>query len=192
MAKIHRLDAGADTVHWGYFDAKLPPVLTVDSGDTVTISTVSGAREMMPPPPLVVPDALAEVQARVTPKLPGHICTGPVAVRGAKPGQVLEVHIKSIELGYGWGYNHSGPLTGALPDDFPQRRIMHITLDRRRMTGRLPLGPRNPPAAVLWRHGGGPTRCLGQRLDAAAAPQWWQSRQQGAGGGNHSLFAGPR
>jgi acetamidase/formamidase len=113
MAKIHRLDAGADTVHWGNFDAKLPPVLTVDSGDTVTISTVSGAREMMPPPPLVVPDALADVQARVTPKLPGHTCTGPVAVRGAKPGQVLEVRIKSIDLNYDWGYNHSGPLTPA-------------------------------------------------------------------------------
>ena len=38
----HRLEAGADTVHWGYFDAALKPLLTVDSGDTVTISTVSG------------------------------------------------------------------------------------------------------------------------------------------------------
>jgi acetamidase/formamidase len=140
MGKTHRLDAGADTVHWGYFDAKLPPALTVDSGDTVTISTVSGGRELMPPLPLVVPDALAEVQARLTPKLPGHMCTGPIAVRGAKPGQVLEVRIKSIELAYDWGYNHSGPLTGALPDDFPDRRIMHITLDRQRMTGRLPWG----------------------------------------------------
>ena len=55
MPKTHRLDAGAETVHWGYFDARLPPLLTVDSGDTVTISTVSGPREVMPPPPLVVP-----------------------------------------------------------------------------------------------------------------------------------------
>jgi acetamidase/formamidase len=140
MAKTHRLDAGADTVHWGYFDAKLPPVLTVDSGDTVTISTVSGAREMMPPLPLVVPEALAEVQARVTPKLPGHICTGPIAVRGAKPGQVLEVKIKAIDLHYDWGYNYSGPLTGALPDDFSSRHLMHIPLDRKAMTGRMPWG----------------------------------------------------
>src|SRR5262245_44869086 len=35
----HRLDAGPETVHWGYFDAKLPAVLRIDSGDTVTIST---------------------------------------------------------------------------------------------------------------------------------------------------------
>ena len=119
MPKTHRLDAGAETVHWGYFDAKLPPLLTIESGDTVTISTVSGPREVMPPPPLVVPAALAAVQAHVQPKLPGHMCTGPVAVKGAKAGQVLEVRIKTIDLHYDWGYNFSGPLTGALPDDFP-------------------------------------------------------------------------
>jgi len=140
MPNSHRLDAGAETVHWGYFDAALPPLLTIDSGDTVTISTVSGGREVMPPPPLVVPEALRAIQARMQPKLPGHICTGPVAVRGAKAGQVLEVRIKSIELNYDWGYNFSGPLTGALPDDFPERHLMHIPLDRHKMTGRLPWG----------------------------------------------------
>src|SRR3954466_4419014 len=96
----YRIEAGPDTVHWGYFDAALRPVLTVDSGDTVTISTVSGAPEGMPPPPLVVPPALSAIQAAHKPKLPGHICTGPVAVRGAKAGQVLEVQIKAIELHY--------------------------------------------------------------------------------------------
>ena len=97
MRKSHRLDAGAETVHWGYFDAKLKPLLSIESGDTVTMSTVSGGREVMPPPPLVVPKELAAVQAHV-PQLPGHICTGPVAIEGAKPGQVLEVRIKAIEL----------------------------------------------------------------------------------------------
>jgi acetamidase/formamidase len=40
----HRIEAGPNTVHWGYFDAALPSVTTVASGDTVTISTVSGGR----------------------------------------------------------------------------------------------------------------------------------------------------
>ena len=135
----HRLDAGPETVHWGYFDAKLPPLLRVESGDTVVISTVSGGRELMPPP-LVVPPALSAIHAARQPKLPGHICTGPVAVKGAKPGHVLEVRIKEIALNYDWGYNFSGPLTGALPDDFPERQLMHIALDRERMVGRLPWG----------------------------------------------------
>ena len=30
----HRLEASPETVHWGYFDAKLPPQLTIESGDT--------------------------------------------------------------------------------------------------------------------------------------------------------------
>lgn len=50
MSQHHHIDAGPDTVHWGYFDAALEPVLTIESGDKVTISTVSGAREVMPLP----------------------------------------------------------------------------------------------------------------------------------------------
>jgi acetamidase/formamidase len=140
MPTAHRLDAGAQTVHWGYFDAALEPRLTVNSGDTVTMSTVSGPREVMPPAPFVIPVALREVQERVRPKLPGHMCTGPVAVRGARAGQVLEVRIKAIELAYDWGYNYSGPLTGALPDDYSSRHLMHIPLDRTKMIGRMPWG----------------------------------------------------
>ncbi|HEX2652943.1 MAG TPA: acetamidase/formamidase family protein [Xanthobacteraceae bacterium] len=136
----HRVDASAETVHWGFFDASLSPVLAIDSGDTVTISTVSGGPDVMPRPPLVVPPALTAIHANVPQKLPGHICTGPVAVRGAKAGQVLEVRIKSIELNYDWGYNLIRPLAGALPDDFHERHLMHITLDPERMIGRMPWG----------------------------------------------------
>src|SRR5262249_18784198 len=130
----HRLDAAPETVHWGFFDAALEPLITVESGDTVTISTVSGTPDVLPKPPLVLPPALAAIQAKVPQKLPGHICTGPVAVRGAKAGQVLEVKIKAIELHYDWGYNVVRPLAGALPDDFPEKRVMHIPLARNQMT----------------------------------------------------------
>jgi acetamidase/formamidase len=140
----HRLDASPETVHWGFFDASLKPHLAVNSGDTVTVSTVSGSKAQMPKPgsgaPLAVPPALAAIQARLEPKLGPHICTGPIAVRGARPGQVLEVRIKSIELNYDWGYNMIRPLAGALPDDFHEMRVIHIPLDRSRMVGRLPWG----------------------------------------------------
>ncbi|MEI8152016.1 MAG: hypothetical protein WCG92_10505 [Hyphomicrobiales bacterium] len=99
----HRLEAAADTVHWGYLDAALKPLLTVDSGDTVTISTVSGGPALIPKPGsgFYVPDALTAIHNAVQPRLGGsHILTGPVAVRGAKAGQVLEVRIRSIELHY--------------------------------------------------------------------------------------------
>src|SRR5689334_13846746 len=139
----HRLDAAPETVHWGYFDAKLPPQLTVNSGDTVTISTVSGTFGYLPKPGsgLTVPPELQAIHDKVQPKLGGpHILTGPVAVRGAKAGQVLEVRIKSIELNQDWGYNTVRPLAGALPYDFDQMRQVHIPLDKKRNVGKLSWG----------------------------------------------------
>ena len=136
----HRLDASAKTVHWGYFDAALPPVMTIDSGETVTISTVSGAPDVLPPPPLVIPDALKAVHREVPNRLPGHMCTGPVAIRGAKAGQVLEVRIEAIDLHFDWGFTFAAPLRGALPEEVTERHLIHIPLDRDRMTGRLPWG----------------------------------------------------
>ncbi len=138
----HRLDAGPGTVHWGFFDAALEPLLKVRSGDTLVMSSVSGAASQMPDESsgLAVPDALRSIHAGVTQRLGPHICTGPVEVEGARPGDVLEVRIKSIDLHYGWGYNTIRPLAGALPDDFDRMRNIIIPLDRTRMTGRLPWG----------------------------------------------------
>jgi acetamidase/formamidase len=141
--QTHRVDAGPETVHWGFFDASLKPLITVDPGDTVVISTVSGAPGQMPPVSsgLSVPPALPAIHRSVPQRLSGpHILTGPVAVRGAKAGQVLEVRIRSVELNCDWGYNVIRPLGGALPDDFEQSRLIHIPIDRSRMVGKLPWG----------------------------------------------------
>jgi acetamidase/formamidase len=143
---VHRLDAGADTVHWGYFDAALKPLVTVESGDTVTISTVSGQPAQMPKGgSFTIPPALPAIHQHVQQKLGGpHILTGPVAVRGAKAGQVLEVRIKSIDLHYDWGYNAIRPQAGALPDDFNEVRLIHIPLDKKRMIGTMSWGAEIP------------------------------------------------
>ena len=142
---IPRVDAGPATVHWGFFDAKLAPVLTVGSGERVTMSSVSGPPELMPPPPFVIPPALPAIHAaNGKQRFFGHMCTGPVAVRGAKAGQVLQVDIEAIEFNYDWGYNTIRPLAGALPDDFKEFRNIHLTLDRARMVGRLPWGQEIP------------------------------------------------
>ena len=136
----HRLEPQPENVHWGYFDAKLAPVLTIPDGGRVTISTVSGPRDAMPPPPFVIPPALQAVHARLEPKLPGHICTGPVAVEGVRKGEALQVDIEAIEPYYDWGYQVVRPLAGALPDDFAESRLFHIKLDRGRKSWRLPWG----------------------------------------------------
>src|SRR5260370_14661809 len=40
--KIYELKPSAATVHRGFFDASLKPVLTIDSGDTVRLWTATG------------------------------------------------------------------------------------------------------------------------------------------------------
>ena len=174
----HRLDAGGDTVHWGYFDAALKPLLTVEPGDTVVMSSVSGSPVQLPPPDsgFTVPKALIDVHARVPQKLGPHMMTGPVAVRGAKAGQVLEVRIKAIELHYDWGYNMSRPLVGALPDDFDHVHLMHIALDRTRMIGQFAPGvdvPLHPffgsmgvaPPPSFGRYDSAPPTIIGGNMD---------------------------
>jgi len=139
----HRIDAAPETVHWGYFDATLPPVLTIDSGESVTIATVSATPDQLPASSsgLTVPASLPAIHEKVTRRvIPGHICVGPVAVRGAKPGQTLQVDIERIDLHYDWGFNVVRPLAGALPYDFDEHRLVHIPLDSDAMVGRLPWG----------------------------------------------------
>jgi acetamidase/formamidase len=132
--------ASPDSVHWGYFDAALESVLTIDSGDRVTVTSVSGGPQVLPGKGFFVPPALLDIHAQVQEKLGGHILTGPIAVRGAKPGHVLEVRIHDIQLVQDWGYNAIRPLLGALPDDFPETRLMTIPLDAERGIATLPWG----------------------------------------------------
>ena len=141
------VEAGPDTVHWGYFDANLKPVLTIASGDRVTMSSVSGTPQQLPPSgsPFTIAPALPAIHAaNGFQRFFGHMCTGPVEVRGAKAGQVLQVDIEAIDLHDDWGFNIIRPLAGALPDDFPETRLIHIALDKARMIGRLPWGQEVP------------------------------------------------
>ncbi|HEU0148937.1 MAG TPA: acetamidase/formamidase family protein, partial [Bradyrhizobium sp.] len=137
----HHLHASPETCHWGFFEAKLKPVLTIDSGDEVTVDTISGGPDVVPDTAKFhVPPELFEVHARSERMVPGHILTGPIAVRGAEVGDVLEVDILDVQLRQDWGYNMIRPLAGTLPDDFHETRLLNIPLDRERMVGKLPWG----------------------------------------------------
>ncbi|MDA9409329.1 acetamidase/formamidase family protein [Bradyrhizobium sp. CCBAU 45384] len=137
----HHLHASAETCHWGFFEASLKPVLTVASGDEVTVDTISGGPEVIPDRSRFhVPPEMAEVHAKSDRMVPGHILTGPIAVGGAEPGDVLQVDILDVKLRQDWGWNLIKPLAGTLPDDFHETRLLNIPLDRARMVGRMPWG----------------------------------------------------
>jgi acetamidase/formamidase len=140
---VHKLPATPETVRWGAFDPTFPPVLTVQSGDTVVMECVSGGTEMLPPPGsgMAVPSALAAIHAAKPPRLGVHIITGPVAVAGAEPGDMLEVRIDAIEFGAEFGFTAYRPLAGTLPEDFPEFMVTHTPIDRAARTAKLPWGP---------------------------------------------------
>src|SRR5262247_4371389 len=145
MSMHHTLHPSPATVHWGHFDAKIPPRLTVDSGDTVTVVTVSGGAVEVGDVARMVP-AHREIVEKLKPHLGPHILTGPIAVRGAEPGDTLEVRIKAIELTVDWGWNLIRPLRGTLPEDYPEFRCRIIPIDREAMIcplrgARIPLRP---------------------------------------------------
>lgn len=141
MTVHHHLAATPDTVHWGFFDATLPPVLSVDSGDTVTVTTVSGGADMFPRPGSgmdVLPEHRTIVARHV--KRGPHIMTGPIYMRGAVPGDAIEVRIRKIALRQNWGYTLFRPGGGSLPDDFDAPHVWTIPLDLDRKIARLPWG----------------------------------------------------
>jgi acetamidase/formamidase len=137
----HHLHASPENCHWGFFEAKLKPVLTIASGDEVTIDTITGGPEVLPDRSRFhIPPELDAVHANNERMVPGHILTGPIAIDGAEPGDVLEVDILDIKLRQDWGFNLFRPLMGTLPDDFPNFRLINIPLDEKRMVGRMPWG----------------------------------------------------
>jgi acetamidase/formamidase len=138
----HALRAKVGTVHRGVFDAALPPVLTISSGDIVEVTTLSGNPDQLPPAGsgfTVLPEHRA-VLAGVAPGEGPHFMTGPIAIAGAEPGDELVVEVLAMELAQDWGWNRFAAGMGTLPEHFPQPRCIHIGIDRARRTVTMPWG----------------------------------------------------
>src|SRR5277367_3573727 len=103
-AADYTLKITPDTVAWGYYWSAAKPVLTVKSGDTVTVECVSvGSPALLERAGLPADQVEADIRALYAnppkDKGPGgHPLTGPIAIEGAMPGDVLEVRIKEIRL----------------------------------------------------------------------------------------------
>ena len=137
-AKVFYVPSTLSTIKWGYLpNASDTPVLTVPSGATVVFDTVShegiledqgrnpvqyfGSHGV--PSGMVLTDAIAITQSNLPhdfAKDGPHIVTGPVAIRGAEPGDVLKIDILAVtpRVPYGVISNRHGK--GALPGEFPE------------------------------------------------------------------------
>ena len=104
MSQHHTIPATPENMVFGYLDAATPPVLQVDSGDTVTLASFpAGGRSTLPSHLPVPADYLAALDAFADAPGP-HFITGPVFVRGAQPGDTLQVDILSAEPTMDWGF----------------------------------------------------------------------------------------
>jgi len=136
------------TVAWGFYSGQAKPALTVHSGDTVKIQTLStcGAPERLKSLGVAEADIPAYVgdiykNYPASEKGPGgHILTGPVAIAEAEPGDVLEVRIQKIDIDVPWACNSFGVGRGFLPNDFPYSKTRIIPLDREKMIGHFAPG----------------------------------------------------
>jgi acetamidase/formamidase/AraC-like DNA-binding protein len=124
------------TVHWGYLSRTLKPVISVRSGDVVTIETLtqhaSDDRERMidgdpgaesvfhwtADRKAVARRGAGPMDASIYGRGAGegfgvHICTGPVHVHGAEPGDVLEIRILDIRARPSCSAQHHGKSFGS-------------------------------------------------------------------------------
>ncbi len=115
----HHLPALPSTIHWGYFSHALAPVMRIASGDIVTIETLtqhayddyermikgdSGAESVFHwtrEHKAVDRRGAGPIDASIYGRGSGegfgvHICTGPIYVNEAQPGDVLEVRILDL------------------------------------------------------------------------------------------------
>jgi acetamidase/formamidase len=141
--KVHVLPATLETTQWGWFNNAQPPVLHVDSGDTVVFETMMHSHNQ------VVPGATIEQIKKLRTDFPGrgpHTLTGPVYIEGAEPGDVLKVRINRIvPRAYATNFNVPG-MFGQFPDRFPEGQVKYFYLDLERKVAEFAPGIEIPLA----------------------------------------------
>ena len=126
--RVHELPLTPANVHWGYYDARVAPVLRIASGDRVNVQTrVAGGLQRLRLAGVAeteISESLKAVEQRVTERGPGpHPMTGPIFVEGAEAGDTLEVRLLAIGFLHDFGVNAFAPGGGVLPDDYPYAKL---------------------------------------------------------------------
>ena len=124
--KLHLLPATLETTQWGWFNNAQPPVLKVDSGDTIVIETMMHSHNQ------VVPGKTIEEIKKLRTDHPGrgpHTVTGPIYINGAEPGDVLKVRLdKIVPRAYATNFNVPG-MFGQFPKEYQDGQVKYLYLD---------------------------------------------------------------
>lgn len=186
----HHLKATIDTAVFGYYAADTKPVLTIKSGERVKIDTVSLSGIPDDPEAFyreqgistdnpAIQDIIAmKAEAKKRGLTLRGPLTGPIAVEGAEPGDMLEVRVHSLKFRADYGINSTRPGgTGPLSDIVPRpwQKLYRIDPARNRAifspTIEMPLQPHlgqmgvAPPASMGKLSSGPPTMVHGGNFD---------------------------
>ncbi|UGY17489.1 acetamidase/formamidase family protein [Bradyrhizobium septentrionale] len=143
MPRRHEIPATPENMVWGYLDSASPPVLTVESGDSVTLhSFPAGGKETLPDDFGRVPADYLHALNTLPPGPGPHFITGPIYVKGAQVGDTLQVDILDVNVRQDWGFVSILPLLGTLPDEFTDYETIHPTIDRDGNFCTMPWGSR--------------------------------------------------
>ena len=172
------LKATPETVHWGYLDAAIEPVLEIKDGDTIRIECITCSPDWMPPKErgFDILNDITECHKKVKKGSGNHLFTGPIYIRGAEIGDVLKVQIDDITIRQNWGWNLFRGYMGTIPEDFPYTNLSHIPLDLQNNYAVMEAGFKIPlkpffgqlavaPAATYGRQNSKEPREFGGNLD---------------------------
>ena len=145
--KTHVIESNPRTVRLGVFDSTLPNIVDIEPGDTLVYPNTWShfLNKMQPGVPV---EELARMRVANPGKGP-HSIIGPVGVRGAEPGDLLEIQFLELRP-VDWAANFNNPAslgTGALPELFSDGQVKYLRLDVASGTTRfsedieLPLAP---------------------------------------------------
>jgi acetamidase/formamidase len=133
QTKAYELKLVPENVHWGYFDARVKPVLKINSGDTVRVETMIARGvdrlTLAGVPDSEIPESLKIVDRTIKDRLGPHPLTGPIFVESAEPGDALEVKFIGFEFLHPYGVGNFFPSLGTLPDDFPYVKSKLVRFD---------------------------------------------------------------
>jgi acetamidase/formamidase len=156
----HTLSANPTHSLW---NNALPPRLTIAAGDTVHFECLDASGGQVTPAS-AVEDFLAIERDRI------HALTGPVAIHGAEPGDVLEVNILEVRH-KGWGWTSTIAGLGFLDQRFTEPSLFHWKLEGDLSTSLAPaVLPLSPFCGVMG--------------VAPAEPGIFKTRPPGTFGGN--------
>src|ERR671922_1386063 len=128
----------------------IPPLIEVEPGEEVVLET-RDASDCQIKPGMTVAD-LTNLDAKVA-----HPLTGPVYIKGARPGDLLEIeYLDIVPQRYGW--TRFSPGFGFLPDLFDHYFVAHWDITPEYATSAQLPGVRIPNGAFMGTAGVAPSR----------------------------------